>query len=135
MTSNIGQEEFSREAKKIGFDIDDEASKENEDDFKKTQEAIKDNLTDYFSPEFLNRIDKVVVFRPLDKKVITKIVELKLQELKKRIGENKNIVLNYDKKVVNFIAREVYNPEYGAREVKRFITDKIEDKIATNLIF
>ena len=58
-----------------------------------------------------------------------------MSELAKRILENKNIELIYDKKVINFIAREVYNPEYGAREVKRFITDKIEDKIASNLIF
>jgi len=135
MTSNIGQEEFSREANKIGFDVDVEKDKKIEDDFKKAESAIKENLTDYFSPEFLNRIDKVVVFRPLDKKVISKIVELKLTELGNRLQENKNITLKYDKKIISFIAREVYNPEYGAREVKRYITDKIEDKIATNLIF
>lgn len=135
MTSNIGQEEFSREANKIGFEMDVDKNKDITSDFKKAEEAIKGNLTDYFSPEFLNRIDKVIVFQPLNKKVITKIVELKMSELATRILENKNIELVYDKKVINFIAREVYNPEYGAREVKRFITDKIEDKIASNLIF
>ncbi len=135
MTSNIGQEEFTREAKKIGFEISESKEKEATDDFKKAEEAIKENLPDYFSPEFLNRIDKVIVFQPLDKKSISKIVELKLEELSQRLQENKNISLKYDKKIISFIAKQVYNPEYWAREVKRFITDTIEDKIATNLIF
>jgi ATP-dependent Clp protease ATP-binding subunit ClpA len=69
-------------------------------------------LQDYFSPEFLNRIDKVIVFSPLDKKSISKIVEIHLEDLNNRIKKSKDIELKYDKKIINFIAKEVYNPEY-----------------------
>jgi ATP-dependent Clp protease ATP-binding subunit ClpC len=135
MTSNIGQDELTREAQRIGFDIDEKEEKNLEKDFEKAENNIKNSLNDYFSREFLNRIDKIIVFRPLDKKVISKIVELRLEEFGKMLLENKKIELIYDKKVISFIAREVYNPEYGAREIKRYITDKIEDKIAYDLIY
>lgn len=135
MTSNIGQEEFNKEANKIWFDFDEKKDKETIKDFKKVEESIKDNLQDYFSPEFLNRIDKVIVFSPLDKKSISKIVEIHLEDLNNRIKKSKDIELKYDKKIINFIAKEVYNPEYWAREVKRYLIEKIEDKIAQNLIY
>jgi len=135
MTSNIGQEEFNKEANKIWFDIDEKWQKNVIKDFKKVEESIKSNLTDYFSPEFINRIDKIIVFTPLDKKTIWKIVELNLIDLKNRIKSSKNIDLKYDKALITHITKEVYNPEYGAREVKRFIVDKIEDLIAKNLIY
>ncbi len=135
MTSNIGQEEFNKEANKIWFDFDEKKDKETIKDFKKVEENIKDNLQDYFSPEFLNRIDKIIVFSPLDKKSISKIVEIHLEDLNNRIKKSKNIKLKYDKKIISFIAKEVYNPEYWAREVKRYLIEKIEDKIAQNLIY
>ncbi|MGE4443627.1 MAG: ATP-dependent Clp protease ATP-binding subunit [Candidatus Altimarinota bacterium] len=135
MTSNIGQEEFNKEANKIGFDFSEKEEASAGKDFSKVEESIKGNLGDYFSPEFLNRIDKIIVFKPLDKKSISKIVEINLEDLANRIKTIKNIDLKYDKKVINHIAKSVYNPEYGAREVKRYIIEKIEDKIAQNLIY
>ncbi len=135
MTSNIGQEEFNKEANKIGFDFSGKEEKWAEKDFSKVEENIKANLWDYFSPEFLNRIDKIIVFKPLAQKSISKIVEINLEDLAKRIKNIKNITLSYDKKVINHIAKEVYNPEFWAREVKRYIIEKIEDKIAQNLIY
>lgn len=135
MTSNIGQEEFNKEANKIGFNFSEKEEATAEKDFSKVEESIKGNLWDYFSPEFLNRIDKIIVFKPLDKKSISKIVEINLEDLAHRIKTIKNISLKYDKKVVNHIAKSVYNPEYWAREVKRYIIEKIEDKIAQNLIY
>ena len=135
MTSNIGQEEFNKEANKIWFDLWEKEEKDIKKDYDKIKENIKSNLTDYFSPEFLNRIDKTIVFSPLDKKSISKIVELNMDDLADRIKKSKNINLLYDKKVINHISREVYNPEFWAREVKRYIIDKIEDKIAQNLIY
>lgn len=135
MTSNIGQEEFNREANKIGFDFGEKEEKNALKDFQKIEESIKTHLWDYFSPEFLNRIDKTIVFKPLDKKSISKIVELHLEDLTQRIKKAKNITLNFDKKIINHIAREVFNPEFGAREVKRYIIEKIEDLIAQNLIY
>ncbi|MDD2907211.1 MAG: ATP-dependent Clp protease ATP-binding subunit [Candidatus Gracilibacteria bacterium] len=133
MTSNIGQEEFTKKAATIGFDI-----KENEEikvieDYKKAAENIKANLTDYFSPEFINRIDKIIVFNPLDKNQIKKIVTIGLKDLETRL-QKKNYTLKYDLKVVNFITKTVYNPDFGAREVRRYIVDNVEDLIAEKII-
>jgi clpC ATPase len=76
MTSNIGQEEFTKKAAKIGFDVTDDEEEKIIDDYKKAADKIKTNLTDYFSPEFINRIDKIIVFNPLDKIQIKKIINL-----------------------------------------------------------
>jgi len=135
MTSNIGQEVFNREASKIGFQVEKKDDKDPTKDFAKAEESIKNNLSDYFSPEFLNRIDKVIVFQPLTPKSIEKIVELHLNELVARLKELKNITLTYDKKIIKFIAKTVYNPEYGAREISRYLVEHIEHAIAKNLLY
>ncbi len=133
MTSNIGQEEFSNKAAQIWFDVTESEENKIMNDYAKAKENIVWNLTEYFSPEFVNRIDKIIVFNPLDKIVIRKIVKLKLEEFKKRL-EKKSISLSYDLKIINKITKDVYNPEFWAREVRRYITDNIEDKIAEVII-
>lgn len=133
MTSNIWQEEFKEKANLIWFDISDNEEKKVMEDFSQTKEKIIWNLWEYFPNEFINRIDKIVVFNPLDKKEIKKIVKLQLDELQERLKE-KNITLTYDQKVLNVITKEVYNPNFWAREVRRFIINNIEDKIAENII-
>jgi ATP-dependent Clp protease ATP-binding subunit ClpA len=133
MTSNIGQEEFSEQASKIGFNVTQSQEEKVLKDFAKAKENIIWNLSDYFAPEFINRIDKIIVFNPLDKEVIKKIVKLQLINLENRLKE-KNMELKYDTKVINAIAKNVYNPEFWAREVRRYITDKIEDEIAEIII-
>lgn len=134
MTSNIWAEEFNKKAQKIGFDITETEEEKVLNDFTKAKETIKWNLTEYFSPEFINRIDKILVFSPLDKKSIKKIVELQLNILIERLA-SKSVKLTYNPKVLEFIAKEVYNPEFGAREIRRYIADTLEDKIANLLIF
>ena len=133
MTSNIWAEEFWEKAEKIGFDVEENEEKKIKEDYEKAKENIKNSLTDYFSPEFVNRIDKVVVFNPLNKKDIKKIVKLRLDNLATRL-EKKEIILNIDNKIINFIAKKVYNPEFGAREIRRYIADNIEDIIAEAMI-
>ena len=81
------------------------------EDFTKAKENIKAGLSNYFSPEFLNRIDKVVVFNPLNKINIKKIVILRLEDLEKRLLA-KEITLKYNTKVISYIAKEVYNPQF-----------------------
>lgn len=133
MTSNIGQEEFGERAAQIGFDIS--GSEENKilNDYEKAEERIKWSLTEYFSPEFINRIDKVIVFNPLDKNAIKKIVKLQLEKFSSRLLQQ-SMELVYDNKIINKIAKEVYNPEFGAREIRRYITDIIEDQIAEQIL-
>lgn len=133
MTSNIGHEEFSAKASQIWFDVSSNEEEKAKKDFAKARENIVNNLTDYFPPEFINRIDKVVVFNPLNKKAIKKIVWLHLEEFNNRLKE-KNLYIKYDAKVINTIAKEVYNPEFWAREIRRYLQDNIEDKIANLLI-
>ncbi len=133
MTSNIGADEFNDKAEKIGFDVSLTEEKKIMTDYTQAKDNIKASLWDYFSPEFLNRIDKVVVFNPLNKKDIKKIVKLRLDDLSTRL-KTKNITLEYTPKVIPYITKKVYNPEFGAREIRRYITDNLEDIIAENMI-
>lgn len=133
MTSNIGQQEFSDKAKQIGFETSHSEEEKILKDFSKAKEKIVGNLDDYFSPEFINRIDKIIVFSPLDKNHIKEIIKLQLSELWKRLIAKK-FKIEYDAKVLNFIAKKVYNPDFWAREIRRFITEQIEDKIAEHII-
>ena len=134
MTSNLWAEDFNEKAQRIWFNITENEEEKVMADFQKAKEKIMSSLSDFFSPEFLNRIDKITVFEPLDKKDIKKIVELQLQDLTQRLS-NKNVTLSYDTKVLNFITKQVYNPEFWAREIRRYIMDNIEDKIAEQMIF
>ncbi len=102
-------------------------------DYEKTKEKILDGLDEYFTPEFINRIDKIVVFSPLDKTSMGKIIRLQLAKLIERLALI-GISCLYDTKVVNFIAKATYDPSYGARGVRRYIQEKIEDEIADRLI-
>lgn len=85
MTSNIGSEEFNSQAEKIGFSLSDSDEKKILSDYEGIKEKVMKQLPDYFSPEFLNRIDKTIVFAPLDKKVMKNIISLQLDELKSRL--------------------------------------------------
>ncbi len=133
LTSNIWQDEFKEKANMIWFDISETEEEKVMHDFDKARDKIVANLSDYFPTEFVNRIDKVVVFNPLDKNQIKKIVKLQLDELISRLKE-KNITLTYNSKILLNITKKVYNPAYWAREVRRFIINNIEDKIAEFII-
>lgn len=133
MTSNIGSEEFNNEAAKIGFNTSESDEKKIISDYAGIRERVLKQLPDTFAPEFLNRIDKTVVFSPLDKKVLKSIVLLQLDDLVTRLGAI-GVALEYDAKAVAHIVSETYNPEYGARPVRRYIQDKIEDTIADELV-
>lgn len=133
MTSNIWSEEFNNEAQKIGFatsEADEDKIIANYDEIKA---KVLKQLPDFFAPEFLNRVDKTIVFHPLDKKVLKSIVMLQLSELDQRLKKI-SLSLSYDAKVVTHIVAETYNPEYGARPVRRYIQDEIEDVIADAMV-
>ncbi|RAL55075.1 hypothetical protein BLD25_05075 [Candidatus Gracilibacteria bacterium GN02-872] len=133
MTSNIGQEEFTKKAAKIGFNVTSNEEEEIIDDYKRSADKIKQNLTDYFSPEFINRIDKIIVFNPLDKAQIKKIINIGIKDLENRLKE-KGFTIKYNAALINFILKNVYNPDFGAREVRRFLVDNIEELIAEKII-
>lgn len=133
MTSNIGSEEFTTNATKIGFDVTEATKDRIIDDFEQIEGKVVKSLDEYFSPEFINRIDKVVVFRPLDTKVIKKIITLQLAELQKRLL-GLGVTLEWAAPVVERILKDTYNPEFGARPVRRYVQTKIEDEIADRMI-
>ena len=133
MTSNIGSDEFNEKAAQIGFSTGEKEEEKIFADYGEIREKVLKQLPDYFSPEFLNRIDKTIVFSPLDKKVLKSIVTLQLDDLIIRL-RNLSISASYDSKAVNLILKSTYNPEYGARPVRRYIQDKIEDAIADMMI-
>ncbi len=133
MTSNIGSEEFNEKAVQIGFATSEKEEKKIIADYENIRGKVLKQLTDVFAPEFLNRIDKTIVFSPLDKKILKRIIVLQLDELVQRLRQV-GITLTYDVKCVNHILENTYNPEYGARPVRRYVQDTIEDLIADNMI-
>jgi len=121
MTSNIGSAELIENIDSEGH-IDDEV-----------KERVKDELSGFFRPEFLNRVDDIVVFSPLTKDQIGEIIVLSMKDLVNRLKE-RDITLELSDKAKEFIADEAYDPNYGARPVKRFIQKNIETELAAALI-
>lgn len=130
LTSNIGMQEMNRQAV-IGFSQSDE-NKVN-DDYEKMKESVLAKLKDAFKPEFLNRLDKTIVFKPLGKIEIAKITRIQLNELTKRLEKIK-YHLKISEPVIKFIAEKGFDPEFGARPIRRTITDLIENPLAEEVL-
>jgi len=130
MTSNVGSQ-FTREMSRLGFTTSEkEEVRIKEEDYK---ERIKEALKDSFRPEFLNRIDEIIIFNSLDKKVLGKIVDIQLAELTEQLDE-KGIKLSVDEKAKKYIIENGFDPEFGARPIKRLIQRVILDKLADHII-
>jgi ATP-dependent Clp protease ATP-binding subunit ClpC len=129
MTSNVGAKQVSEFNKPLGFSTKDTESKMEE----KKEAIIKKALKNTFRPEFLNRIDQTVVFKPLQKRTISKIVKLELKSLQDRLVE-KNYNVSFDNSVTKFIVEEGYDENFGARPIKRAIQNKIEDFISESIL-
>lgn len=129
MTSNLGARNIV-EPKKLGFTNNFNKTQNYEDMKKNVMEEVKHT----FRPEFLNRIDDVIVFQPLDKEQIKQIVKLLMNELIKRIKNNMSINVEIKESVINYIAEEGFDQNFGARPIKRTIQSKIEDAFAEKLL-
>ncbi len=133
MTSNIGIKELNREAK-VGFQATEKNQKEEiEKSYHRIKEKVLTEVKDVFRPEFLNRVDKVIVFKPLDQKAIRQIVSLQLYDLQKRL-EEKKITLQFSPKAKNLLAERGFDSENGARPLRRVIQVLIEDPLAEGLL-
>ena len=121
MTSNIGSR-FLIDGIRADGTVDEEIKQKVEDETKK-----------YFRPEFLNRVDEIVVFSPLTEEQITRIIALAMKDIEKRL-EERNITLTLTEAAKKFIADESYDPAYGARPVKRFLQRNVETELAGELI-
>ncbi|HVW71572.1 MAG TPA: AAA family ATPase [Candidatus Paceibacterota bacterium] len=129
LTSNIGAEFIDRMAN-IGFgkSAGDEAAQ-----YEQVKEKVMSALKDHFRPEFLNRLDDIVIFDVLGKAALADIVEKQVQEVVARLG-GKRITLTLTPEVRAWLAEKGYNPQYGARPLKRVIQDKILTPIATLMV-
>lgn len=128
MTSNVGVRSLST-TKTIGFELEDE-KKMNEE---RTKDIIQKAIKDSFAPEFLNRLDQVIMFKPLGEKEIEEITGLMLEKTKERLNEI-DLDINYDQKLVKLLAKEGFDPEYGARPLERHITKMIDDRLAEDIL-
>lgn len=133
MTSNIGADRLTSKAAPIGFETDKDALKKEEIAFEEVKEMIMGEVKEAFSPEFINRLDQLVVFRPLTHDHIKKIVKIHLGELEKRL-QKRQIKLDIEPKALDFLANKSYDPEYGARPVRRTIQDMIENELSNRLL-
>ncbi len=133
MTSNLWSEILTQEASKIGFAATIENKRELFDDFDEKSIEVKEQLKELFPPEFLNRIDKTLVFKPLTKKQIKKILEKQLNEFLSRLKEQ-NIEMEVSNVVLNALTKKAYNPDYWARWVRRIILEDIEDNVVDAII-
>ena len=126
LTSNIGSH-FFRKIGSIGFTREEE--KEFEDYKEKTMRALKE----FFKPEFLNRIDEIIVFKPLNKKDLQQIIDIQLNKVKELLL-NKGIYISFEENVKNILMEKGFDPEYGARPLQRVIQKLILDKLAQYII-
>jgi len=129
MTSNIGARDIV-EPKRLGFS----AALENEaKDYEEMKKNVMNELKKAFRPEFLNRVDELIVFHPLTRENINDIAALMLNEVAKRL-KNVNITLKVDDNVKEFLAEKGYDKVYGARPLRRTIQNLVEDRIAEEML-
>lgn len=128
MTSNVGVSSLNQSLK-IGFGTGD-VDKEIEDSNK---EIINKAIKNAFAPEFLNRLDDIIMFNSLAKDDIKEITKIILDQTKKRL-EDLGIEINYNKRVVDLLAEGGFSKEYGARPLERHITNKIDNQLAEEIL-
>lgn len=127
MTSNVGTRDV-KAGGKIGF-----TSTKSADDYEHVRSTIEEATKRLFNPEFINRIDDFIIFRPLEKIHIYKIIDIQLQELVKRMADSK-MSFELTDKAKEFIADKGFDEKYGARPLRRVIQKYIEDELAEELL-
>ncbi|HKZ69194.1 MAG TPA: ATP-dependent Clp protease ATP-binding subunit, partial [Anaerolineales bacterium] len=132
MTSNIGAELIRRQTS-LGFSVKrDEATTEKQE-FEVMQKKLTEELKRAFRPEFINRVDGVIVFRSLNKAEIVQIVDLELNKVQERLSEHELKMIVTDE-AKGYLADTGYNPDYGARPLRRLIQNKVEDNVSETLL-
>lgn len=135
LTSNIGLKELNDQAS-LGFEAETISQQEQfSNSFTQTKTTILEEVKKFFRPEFLNRLDAVMVFNPLSEKDLEDIVKLQIAELQTRLNEQKiNVNIKLVGTVAKVIARTCFSPQEGARGIRRFIQEKVENYISDKLL-
>ncbi|WP_097028495.1 ATP-dependent Clp protease ATP-binding subunit [Clostridium peptidivorans] len=129
MTSNVGASTIKKQ-KSLGFSV---VTNESEDQYEKMKENIMEELRRSFRPEFLNRIDDIIVFHQLEQEDLQKIVGLMLRTVGERLREQ-GINIKFDREAELLLAKEGFNQVYGARPLRRAITKTVEDKLSEEIL-
>ncbi len=128
MTSNLGAEMFKKQGS-LGF-----KSEKEEITYLTMKTKLLDEVKRTFKPEFLNRVDDIIVFKPLTKDDLYKIVELEVAEVKNRLKGQHGIIIDLNKDAIDFLIEKGFDPIYGARPIKRTIQRFVEDPLAEEII-
>ena len=132
MTSNLGSDLIRRETA-LGFSLKSQEAKSDEQAYKRMKDKVMDEVKRFFRPEFLNRIDSIIVFHALDRDQILTIVSLLLREVEDQLRE-KQISLEVTDAAKEHLAEKGYDPDYGARPLRRLIQNVVEDKLSDELL-
>jgi len=132
MTTNVGAELIQRQST-FGFSLTVDKDKEEAQVYSEMRKKLTDALKRTFRPEFINRLDSVIVFRSLNKDDIRKIVQLELEKVNARLEDN-DVSLRVTDEAVEVLVEEGYNPEMGARPLRRVIQRKIENRLSDALL-
>ena len=129
LTSNIGSKVIEKGGSGLGFDFDTQADAS----YNRIRTLVNEELKAYFRPEFLNRLDEIIVFTQLSRDEVKQIAEIMLREVSKRLTE-KGIILEVSDRFKELVVQEGYNPSYGARPLRRAIMRLLEDSLAEALL-
>lgn len=133
MTSNLGASHLKPSGPVMGFSTGGDSAKDREASFAVAKKEIMADVKCFFRPEFLNRIDEIIVFKPLEQKDLRQIVDILLKDLTKRLGE-KGVALDWTTAADDVLVEEGTDFAYGARPLKRAIQKLVEDPIAEMLL-
>ena len=132
MTSNLGSDLIRRETS-MGFALKSDDAKTEEQAYQRMKDKVLDEVKRFFRPEFLNRIDSTVVFHSLSREHILSIVSLQLKEVEQQLQE-KHISLEVTDEAKEFLAEKGYDPNFGARPLRRLIQDVLEDQLSEEIL-
>ena len=135
MTSNLGLKELTQQAK-LGFVAEADTQRTNWlQEWQTTKDQLLAEVKKFFRPEFLNRLDGIIVFNPLTEADLTRIVKLQVDDLNQRLAEQKlNLAVRLERGAAQSIARLTFSPQEGARGIRRYLTDKVEDPLTHKLL-
>jgi ATP-dependent Clp protease ATP-binding subunit ClpC len=129
LTSNIGSKVIEKGGMSLGFEFDNQADAS----YQRIRNLVNEELKNYFRPEFLNRLDEIIVFSQLNKEEVKQIADIMLGEVANRLTE-KGIKLEVTAAFKELVVREGYDPSYGARPLRRAIMRLLEDSLAEAIL-
>ena len=129
LTSNIGSKVIEKGGSGLGFDFDTQADAS----YNRIRTLVNAELKAYFRPEFLNRLDEIIVFTQLSRDEVKQIAEIMLRDVSKRLTE-KGIILEVSDRFKDLVVQEGYSPSYGARPLRRAIMRLLEDSLAEAML-